>query len=93
MALLNLYREIQDSRFGGFRGCTFSVETITPAMAVSTEIATPPKTSKSKKSNSSVQSQMKQKSPFEFVLQNTEKSQSLDLMDFGEVKISGETVI
>jgi len=58
----------------------------------STENATPPK-STSRNSNSSVQNQIKLKSPFEFVPRNTEKSEILDLVDFRSVAISVETVI
>jgi len=59
----------------------------------STENATPPKSTKSRNSNSLVQNQIKPKSPFEFVPRNTEKSEILDLVDFRSVAISVETVI
>jgi len=59
----------------------------------STEIATPPKSTESRNSNSSVQIQIKPKSQFEFVLRDTEKPEFLDLVDFKGVAISVETVI
>ena len=57
----------------------------------STENVTPPKSSKYRNSNSSVQ--MKSKSQFGFVSRDTEKSEFLDLVDFGSVAISVESVI
>ena len=59
-----------------------------------TENATPPKSTKSRISNSSVQIQIKQKSQFECVPRNNEKSEFLDLgVDFGDVVFSEETMI
>ena len=58
----------------------------------STDVATPSKFTWSWNSNSSVQSQMKPKSQFEFV-HRTEISDFLDLVDFGDVALSVETVI
>jgi len=62
-------------------------------LTVSTPIATPPKSTKSSNSNSSVHIQIKPKSQFEFVPRDTEKSEFLDLVDFGGVAISVETVV
>ena len=62
-------------------------------MIVSTENATPPKSAKSRISNFRVQTQLKPKSEFEFVPRNTKKSEYLDLVDFGGVAFSVETVI
>ena len=61
-------------------------------MTYSTEIATPLESTKSRNSNSSVQIQIQSKSQFEFVQQNTEKSESVDIVDFGGVAMLGETV-
>jgi len=52
-------------------------------MTVSTENASTPKSTKSRNSNSLVQTQNKPKSQFEFVLRDTEKLEFLDLVDFG----------
>jgi len=62
-------------------------------MTVCTENATPPKSSKSRNSSSSVQIQFEPKSQFEFVTQDTEEFEFLDLVDFGDVVFSVETVI
>jgi len=62
-------------------------------MTISTENVTTPKSTKSRISNSSVQIQIKTKSQLEFVPRDTEKSEFLDLVDFGGVAISMETVI
>jgi len=62
-------------------------------MTVFTEIATPPKSTKSRNSNSSVKIQIKPKSHCEFVPRDTEKSEFLDLVDVGGVATSVETVI
>jgi len=62
-------------------------------MTLPTENATPPKSTKSRNSNSSVQIQIKSKSQFEFVPRDTEESKVLDLVDFGVVAISVETVL
>jgi len=61
-----------------------------PCMSDSTENATP---LKSRNSNSWVQIQTKQKSQFESVPRDIEKSEFLDLVDFGVAAISVETVI
>ena len=58
----------------------------------STENTAPPKSTETRTSNSSVQIQIKPKSQFEFVPRDTEKSEILDLADFGGVAISVETV-
>jgi len=55
-------------------------------MSVSTEIATPPKSTKSRNSNSSVRNQIKPKFQFEFGPRDTEKFEPYDLVDFGEVE-------
>ena len=52
-------------------------------MTESTEYATPPKSTKSRNSNSSVQIQIKQKSQFELVPRDTEKSEFLNVVDGG----------
>ena len=52
-------------------------------MTVSTENATPPKSTKSRDSNASVQIQIKPQSRFEFVPRNSEESKFLNLVDFG----------
>jgi len=62
-------------------------------MTVSTANATSQKSIKSRISNSSVQIQIKPKFHFEFVPRDTEASQFHDLVDFGGVVISVETVI
>jgi len=49
-------------------------------------IATPPKSTKSRNSNSSVQIQMKPKSQCESVPRDTEEFKFLDLVDFGGVQ-------
>jgi len=65
-------------------------------MAVSTENATTPQSTKWKNSNSSfefVQIQIEPKSHFVFVPRDTEKCEFLDLVDFGGASFSVETVI
>jgi len=62
-------------------------------MTVFTENTTPPKSIKSRNTKSSVQIQIKPKSKFEFVPRDTEDFEFLDLVDFGGVAISVETVI
>jgi len=52
-------------------------------MTDSTEIATPPRSTKSRNSNSSVQVQIKPKSSFEFAPRDAEKAEFLDVVDFG----------
>jgi len=54
---------------------------------------TPPNATKSRNSNALVQTQIKSKSQFEFVPRDTEESEFLDLVVFGDVAISVETVI
>ena len=67
------------------------------SMTAATCNATPPKFTKSRNSNSLVQIQIKPKSDwksqFEFVPRDTEKSEFRDLLNFGEVAFSVETVI
>ena len=53
-------------------------------MTVSTENATPPKSTKSRNSNSPVQFQTEPKSQLEFVPQDTEEFKFLNLVDFGD---------
>ena len=60
-------------------------------MTVSTEDATPPKSTKSRNSNVSVPIQIKSKSQFDFVLRDTEESESLGVVDFGGAAFSVET--
>ena len=55
--------------------------------------ATSLNSTKSRISNCSIQIQIIPNSQFEFVLQNTEKSEFLDLVDFGGVAISVAAVI
>jgi len=55
--------------------------------------ATSLNSTKSRISNCSIQIQINPNSQFEFVLQNTEKSEFLDLVDFGGVAISVENII
>jgi len=55
--------------------------------------ATSPKSTKLNNSNSLVQNQTKPKSQFQFVPRDTEESEFLDLVDFGDVAFSVETVI
>jgi len=55
--------------------------------------ATPPNSTKSKNSKFSVQIQIKSKSQFRFAPQDTEESEFIDLVDFGDVKFPVETVI
>jgi len=52
-----------------------------------------PKSTKSRNSNSSVQTQIKSKSQFEFVPRDNEESEFLDLVDFKAAAFSLETVI
>jgi len=59
-------------------------------MTVSTEIATSPRSTRSKDPNFSLQIQIQQKSQFEFVLRDTEESEFLDLVGFWNVAISVE---
>jgi len=54
---------------------------------------TSPKFTKSRNSNSPLHIQIKSKFQFEFVPRDTEKSESLDLVDSGGVGISVENVI
>ena len=61
-------------------------------MTVSAE-NTPPKSTKAKSSNSSVQIQIKPKSHLEFVPRDSEEFEFFDLVDFGGVVCSVETVI
>jgi len=51
----------------------------------STENVTPPKPTKSRNSNSSVQTQIKPKFQYEFVPRDTEGSEFFDMVDFGDV--------
>jgi len=64
-------------------------------MTDSTEHATPPKSTKSRISDSLVtaQIQTEPKFEFDFVLRDTTKSEFLDVVDFGCVAISVETDI
>jgi len=62
-------------------------------MADPTKNATPPKSTKSSHSNSSVQIQITPKSRFEFVPRDTEESEFLDLVDFGGGAFPVETGI
>ena len=62
-------------------------------MTLSTEKATPPKSTKSRHPQSSVQIEMKPKSELEFVPRDSEESEFLDLMDYENVAFSLETVI
>ena len=57
------------------------------------EMLPPPKSTKSRLSNSLVQIQTRSKFQFQFVPRNTEESEFLDLMDFGGVAFSAESVI
>ena len=63
------------------------------SMSDSTENTAPPKSTKSRNSNSSVRIRTKPKSQFECKLRDTKTSEFLDLVDFGDVAISAETVI
>jgi len=62
-------------------------------MTDSTENATPPKSTKSRNSDSSVQIQIQPKFHFQVVPRDDEESEFLDLVDFGEVAFSEETVV
>jgi len=59
----------------------------------STGNSTPPKSTKSRNSNASVQIQINPRSQFEFLPRDTEESECFDLVDCGGVEISVETVI
>ena len=59
----------------------------------STAHAAPPKSTKSRDSNSSLQIQIKSKSQLEFAPWGTEESGVLGLVDFGDVACSVESVI
>jgi len=54
-------------------------------MTLSSENATPLKSTKSRNSDFTVQIQIKPKSQFEFVARDTGESEFLDLVDFGDV--------
>jgi len=58
------------------------------SMTDSTENTTSPKSTQIRNSNVSVQIQIKPKCPSEFVPRDTEESESLDLVDFGDVAFS-----
>ena len=62
-------------------------------MTFPTENAYPPKSTISENSNFLVQIQIKSKFQLAFVPRDTEESEFLDLVDFGGVAISVETVI
>ena len=62
-------------------------------MTVSTENAAPPKSSKSRNSNSLVQIQIEPRSQFEFVPRGNKEFEFLDLVDFGDAVFSVEFVI
>jgi len=62
-------------------------------MAISIENATPPKSTISRNSNSSVHIQIKSKRHFEFVPRDIENSEFLNIVDFGSVAFSVETVM
>ena len=62
-------------------------------MIDSTQIATPPKSTQSKHSNSSVQIQINPKSQVEFAPRDTENSEFLDVGDFGGIAISVEPIV
>jgi len=62
-------------------------------MTVSTKNATPPKSTKPRSSNPSVQIQIKSEFEFELVPRDTEESEFLDLVDFGDAAFSVESVI
>jgi len=64
-----------------------------PSMTDSTENATPPKSTKSRNSNSSVHIQIKPKFELEFVPRDAKKSEFHDLVDFGCVAILVENVM
>jgi len=62
-------------------------------MILFTENTTPPKPTESRNPNSTVHIQIKPKSHFEFVPQDTEESKFLDLADFRGAAFSVENVI
>ena len=62
-------------------------------VTVSAEIATPPISTNSRNSNSSVQIQINPKSQFELVLRDTKKFECLDLVEFVVVAFSVESVV
>jgi len=62
-------------------------------MTDSTENATPPKSARSRTSNSSVRIQIRPKSQLEFVLRDTEESEYLDLVDFKGIAFTVESAI
>jgi len=62
-------------------------------MTVSSENATPPKSTESRNSNFSVQIQIQPTSRFEFVPRDTGESEFLDLVDCGDVAFSVESVV
>ena len=62
-------------------------------MTVSTDNAASPKPTRSKNKDFSVRIQMSLKFQFKSVLRHTEESKFLDLVDFGEVAFSVESVI
>jgi len=68
---------------------TFSVESVIfMTMTNSTEIATLPKATGSRNSDSSVHIQIRLKFQFEFVPRETEESEFVDSVDFGRVASS-----
>ena len=62
-------------------------------MTDATEYATPPKSFKLRISNYLVQIRIEAKFEFEFVPRDTEEFEFFDLVDFGDVEFSVETVI
>jgi len=58
-----------------------------------TDNATPAKSTKSRHSNFSVQTQIQAKSEFEFVLRDTKECELLDLVDCGGVACLVDTVV
>ena len=72
---------------------THTHETYVTYASLFFEDAAPPKSSKSRNSNSSVQIQIEPKSQFEFVPRGNKEFEFLDLVDFGDVVLSVEFVI
>jgi len=62
-----------------------------PHLTDSPEIATPPKFTRSRNSNSVVRIQIKPKSQSEFLPRDTKNSEFLDLVDIWDVTFSVET--
>jgi len=86
-------KNLKSTCFGGKKSPEKSQGNQISCLTVSIERATPSKSSQSINSNFLVQILIQPKAQFECVTRDTEKSEFLDLVDFGNVAVSVETVI